>query len=652
MEDYKAVLIEIIEEASTLPIEELEIVGNSTVLVKKGRSEEFRYNAFLYYQYINSVIVGNVEVNYVQEVYDLLKTELSHKKYDEHLDNDKYLSNVPKRAEMFRKLKQNLTFLENDKSKYEAKKASASSVKRASLEKTILEIDANIIKIKKQAEELKTKINSDFYKILQSYMQSLKNRALNNLNNQVDYTLDNSRVLVDDKELYDNCWLLLDTLKKAPIKGAIVCLNGLVCVSPDQFDNVIDLLEKIDLFKNFDFENLTTIDFDYKDEEHKNIYAFVTHKDEERKKIYVFATHSDVNAQLLENVENNLQILIKDAKNSNEPKALNGIVLEKDYALYILLKEQFDILQEAKTSNDIVTLGNLTLPKHKVNRYNEVTAKIEELFNIRKFEKNKAMVIADILKKINILVNKAKKSDKPKIDNDFILKEDEQEYNLLIQLYKFVKALEVSSDCIEINGLIVPTDKVDEYCKILDELDKLKINDQSNENKIKYGPKKKVKKVGVNNLPSRELIISGLASMIITYDILNLAPAIVYSNFCLMAKDSNLQSFLGKINNILVRTLNIPMEALNFNFTADKVGSSFIPVILYLSSIIAIVNINNKAIKVPDNPLIYQNKLKFMERIKMATNDMLANCKKISNIEVPSLQEALNALRNGGSRKK
>ena len=72
----KNTLLEIIKEANNLDEKDLEPVGNTKVLVKKGRAAEFQARAYDYFEYLNNVLITN-DIDYITDVYNTLNKELN-----------------------------------------------------------------------------------------------------------------------------------------------------------------------------------------------------------------------------------------------------------------------------------------------------------------------------------------------------------------------------------------------------------------------------------------------------------------------------------------------------------------------------------------------------------------------------------------------
>ena len=257
-ETLKTTLLEIIKEADNLSRDELELIPNTRIWVKKGRVDEFKASARFYYEQKNNVKVENDD--YIRDVYYELANLLAEEK-GEHIISQAYdlysaNSNDLTRLEALNKsLKMNRV----DKEKYtkaldELNKRNLSNPtiwkEMTDLQNSLKTLFENETFIKNAIAEIKTNVNDRVKKVVQEEMDFIKNSYLNTkAGTNVEFGLDGVSILAKDKELYDNLYVLLRIIENVNEKDTIICVDNTICVNPHQVEAVKELLPKIDFLK-------------------------------------------------------------------------------------------------------------------------------------------------------------------------------------------------------------------------------------------------------------------------------------------------------------------------------------------------------------------------------------------------------------------
>lgn len=256
-EALKETLLDIMDEARNLDASELEVIPGTNVLVKKGRVDEFKAYARFYFQLANHVpTVGNED--YLNIVFDSLKEEMVDAKKMAQEEKQEALYTVNKNEiERFNKLQNSLNTNRSDQDRYrklleELSKKDITDTRVwqeiTNLQNTLATLRENEIILKNAMIDVKNKVNGEIKKVIEAEMATIRNAYLNaKRGTNTSFGLDNASILANDKETYDNLYILLKIIENVNEKDPIICINNTLCVNPHQEDAVKELLPKIDL---------------------------------------------------------------------------------------------------------------------------------------------------------------------------------------------------------------------------------------------------------------------------------------------------------------------------------------------------------------------------------------------------------------------
>ena len=256
-EALKETLLDIMDEARNLDASELEVIPGTNILVKKGRVDEFKAYARFYFQLANHVpTVGNED--YLNIVFDSLKEEMvdAKKRAQEEKQEALYIVNKNE-IERFNKLQNSLNTNRSDQDRYrklleELSKKDITDTRVwqeiTNLQNTLATLRENEIILKNAMIDVKNKVNGEIKKAIEAEMATIRNAYLNaKRGTNTSFGLDNASILANDKETYDNLYILLKIIENVNEKDPIICINNTLCVNPHQEDAVKELLPKIDL---------------------------------------------------------------------------------------------------------------------------------------------------------------------------------------------------------------------------------------------------------------------------------------------------------------------------------------------------------------------------------------------------------------------
>ena len=256
-EALKETLLDIMDEARNLDASELEVIPGTNILVKKGRVDEFKAYARFYFQLANHVpTVGNED--YLNIVFDSLKEEMVDAKKMAQEEKQEALYTVNKsEIERFNKLQNSLNTNRSDQDRYrklleELSKKDITDTRVwqeiTNLQNTLATLRENEIILKNAMIDVKNKVNGEIKKVIEAEMATIRNAYLNaKRGTNTSFGLDNASILANDKETYDNLYILLKIIENVNEKDPIICINNTLCVNPHQEDAVKELLPKIDL---------------------------------------------------------------------------------------------------------------------------------------------------------------------------------------------------------------------------------------------------------------------------------------------------------------------------------------------------------------------------------------------------------------------
>ena len=256
-EALKETLLDIMDEARNLDASELEVIPGTNILVKKGRVDEFKAYARFYFQLANHVpTVGNED--YLNIVFDSLKEEMVDAKKMAQEEKQEALYTVNKsEIERFNKLQNSLNTNRSDQDRYrklleELSKKDITDTRVwqeiTNLQNTLATLRENEIILKNAMIDVKNKVNGEVKKVIEAEMATIRNAYLNaKRGTNTSFGLDNASILANDKETYDNLYILLKIIENVNEKDPIICINNTLCVNPHQEDAVKELLPKIDL---------------------------------------------------------------------------------------------------------------------------------------------------------------------------------------------------------------------------------------------------------------------------------------------------------------------------------------------------------------------------------------------------------------------
>ena len=342
LEDLKKSLIEMIDEANYLEDNELVEIPEVNVKVKKGRKEEFLNDAKLYYEMTNQVILTKENaLEYIKQVYHDISKENFEKL--EHLNKD--LQTNLNRQKKYQKIEDSL--------KIKAAIEPGSWETITDTQDLLKDLKDTEQKIRNSIADIKNRVNNVVKKAVEKEMEQLRTKDKEQKQKNHTAGLDGSYILNEDKEVYDNLYLLLRVIENASENLPLINVDDALLVNPHQEATARLLLPELKKLKN---------------------------KEGKKQKPKLL----DVNTELKEQIALELTELIKNAKNHpEEPLAEGKEVLASDLEKYNLLAKQFEILTMIYDTDELVMINQAEIPKEKEEEYKDICKKLEILKEVK-----------------------------------------------------------------------------------------------------------------------------------------------------------------------------------------------------------------------------------------------------------------------------
>lgn len=353
-EELRQALFEMIEEGRNLSLSETELVPHTEVRVKKGKTQDFLNLAKEYYQ---RQIKEEEALNYVLK--DLKEPE------EENLLEDKENNIYKKDFQKLEELNKSLELNAKDRAKYQKAKDDLS--KRAeqdpgiwseirNLQDLIKSLEDEKREIQNNIAKIKDEINNRVKALVEERMNTLRERYLASKPKDHETGYDDAFILKEDKEEYDDLYLLLKVIENAREDLPLINIDNLICVNPHQEATAHILTSRLSILKSLNPEIKPL------------------------KKPQLL----ELNEELTKEIAMELATLIKHAKDHpEEPLAEGKEVLASDLEEYNLLAKQFEILTMVYDTDTLTMIGKAKIPIEKEEEYKRVCTKLEALRKLK-----------------------------------------------------------------------------------------------------------------------------------------------------------------------------------------------------------------------------------------------------------------------------
>ena len=592
LEDLKKSLLEMISEANNLEDSELVDIPEINIKVKRGRKEEFLNAAKLYYEMTNQVILTKEDaLKYIKQVYSEISSEILKEDFEKLDRLKKDLETNMNMQKKYQKIEDSL------KIKAAVEPGSWETIRDT--QDLLKDLKDTEQKTRNSIADIKNRVNNVVKKAIETEMEHLRAKYKEQKTRNHTAGLDGAYILNEDKEAYDNLYLLLRVIENASENLPLINIDDTLLVNPHQEATARLLLPGIKQLKR---EEITQV----------------------KPKLL------DLNTELKEHIAIELTKLIKNAKDHPEEalaegkedeykdicnklekleKKISPQVESKEEVPDIDLKQNEVIIEKLRSEiNDIVASKGLN--KTELEKFNLLARQIEILNSVDKNAKlkevegaliNEALVdeYTDNLNKINSLRNK--KEIVPLEVNEPLIKETEaqisellsrgeieenkEKFDLLNQKLEILKGVKPTDSVVSIDGANISILKMDEYINISQKLNDIQKETtpsiSSEEPELLEPPKEPLKRRAVKMVRKvtkkewwkknwKKVAGVGLSLTVVAFTLTTLAPTLIYLNSCLAMALPGAAGTLGSINNVLATFGGVTMNSLNFNVAASN----------------------------------------------------------------------------------
>lgn len=287
-----------------------------------------------------------------------------------------------------------------------------------------------------------------------------------------------------------------------------------------------------------------------------------------------------------------------------------------------------DILKRAKTSANLVTVGDTKVDAQDEDVYKRLKSELEELLEPENTLANNEKEIANVKAEIQELEEKAKKSKRGKMaENGKVLQRDLKRYNQLLDKLKYLEEARTSNNLVSVNGVMIDKDHKDDY---------LKVDKKVNKKRKRILGVRKLLKKGKEFFKKHwmEVIALGLGIAITISILPGLVPSLIFSNSCVAAAAMNVPlagpavaGFFNTLSSGLAFFAGIPFAPgvglVNVGASSSLAFSSAITSLAKLG-LIGVTGLSIKKIKDLDKPnrLPDPERKNLIERLKSLGTDL------------------------------
>lgn len=307
-----------------------------------------------------------------------------------------------------------------------------------------------------------------------------------------------------------------------------------------------------------------------------------------------------------------------------------------------------DILKRAKTSANLVSVGDVKVDAQDEDSYKKLKSELEELLQPENTLANNEKEIANVKAEIQELEEKAKKSKRGKMaENGKVLQRDLKRYNQLLDKLKYLEEARTSNNLVSVNGVMIDKDHKDDY---------LKVDKKVNKKRKRILGVRKLLKKGKEFFKKHwlEVILLGLGIAATVYFLPTIIESLIFTNSCIAVSAGNIpvvgpavSGFFNTLSSILAPLIKLEF-APGVGLINTGAGLSALPKSLLTSlvhlGLIGTTAFGIKKIKDLDKPnrLPDPERKNIIERLKSLGED-LRNGKDFSqelgnNVDLPQGQ--------------
>ena len=381
LEDLKKSLLEMISEANNLEDSELVDIPEINIKVKRGRKEEFLNAAKLYYEMTNQVILTKEDaLEYIKQVYSEISSEILKEDFEKLDRLKKDLETNMNMQKKYQKIEDSL------KIKAAVEPGSWETIRDT--QDLLKDLKDTEQKTRNSIADIKNRVNNVVKKVIETEMEHLRTKYKEQKTRNHTAGLDGAYILNEDKEAYDNLYLLLRVIENASENLPLINIDDTLLVNPHQEATARLLLPGIKQLKREEITQVKPklLDLNTELKEHIAIELTKLIKNAKDHPEEALADEYTDNLNKINSLRNKKEIVPLEA---NEPliketeaqisELLSHGEIEENKEKFDLLNQKIEILKGVKPTDSIVSIDGANISILKMDEYINISQKLNDI---------------------------------------------------------------------------------------------------------------------------------------------------------------------------------------------------------------------------------------------------------------------------------
>ena len=381
LEDLKKSLLEMISEANNLEDSELVDIPEINIKVKRGRKEEFLNAAKLYYEMTNQVILTKEDaLEYIKQVYSEISSEILKEDFEKLDRLKKDLETNMNMQKKYQKIEDSL------KIKAAVEPGSWETIRDT--QDLLKDLKDTEQKTRNSIADIKNRVNNVVKKAIETEMEHLRAKYKEQKTRNHTAGLDGAYILNEDKEAYDNLYLLLRVIENASENLPLINIDDTLLVNPHQEATARLLLPGIKQLKREEITQVKPklLDLNTELKEHIAIELTKLIKNAKDHPEEALADEYTDNLNKINSLRNKKEIVPLEA---NEPliketeaqisELLSHGEIEENKEKFDLLNQKIEILKGVKPTDSIVSIDGANISILKMDEYINISQKLNDI---------------------------------------------------------------------------------------------------------------------------------------------------------------------------------------------------------------------------------------------------------------------------------
>lgn len=381
LEDLKKSLLEMISEANNLEDSELVDIPEINIKVKRGRKEEFLNVAKLYYEMTNQVILTKEDaLEYIKQVYSEISSEILKEDFEKLDRLKKDLETNMNMQKKYQKIEDSL------KIKAAVEPGSWETIRDT--QDLLKDLKDTEQKTRNSIADIKNRVNNVVKKVIETEMEHLRTKYKEQKTRNHTAGLDGAYILNEDKEAYDNLYLLLRVIENASENLPLINIDDTLLVNPHQEATARLLLPGIKQLKREEITQVKPklLDLNTELKEHIAIELTKLIKNAKDHPEEALADEYTDNLNKINSLRNKKEIVPLEA---NEPliketeaqisELLSHGEIEENKEKFDLLNQKIEILKGVKPTDSIVSIDGANISILKMDEYINISQKLNDI---------------------------------------------------------------------------------------------------------------------------------------------------------------------------------------------------------------------------------------------------------------------------------